>query len=114
MGGQTKAKAAMSLNCLICQHRSNSNNDRDSCAEEKDRKKRVGTNCSGISPAYYDEIKSAHEPTSLAIAKKKMNNGHRRLKTIGSPYGATGFVSDEEEPKLVRSSGVRRNWSFKE
>ncbi|KAG4188323.1 hypothetical protein ERO13_A08G156500v2 [Gossypium hirsutum] len=114
MGGQTKTKATMSLNCLICQHRSNSNNYREYCAKEKNCKERVGTSCSGISPTYYNEIKSDHEPTSLVIAKNKINKGHRRLKTIDSPYGATAFESDNDEPKLVRSSGVRRNWSFKD
>ncbi|MBA0646465.1 hypothetical protein Goklo_014430, partial [Gossypium klotzschianum] len=104
----------MSLNCLICQHRSNSNNYREYCAKEENCKERVGTSCSGISPAYYDEIKSDHEPTSLVIAKNKINKGHRRLKTIDSPYRATAFESDNDEPKLVRSSGVRRNWSFKD
>ncbi|XWS49564.1 hypothetical protein CRYUN_Cryun12cG0013900 [Craigia yunnanensis] len=108
----------MNLNCLTSQvlRRTDSNNDRD-CGKEKDSRKfcciMVERSWSGnISPAAYEQIRST-EPMSL-LPSKKIKKGHRRLNTIDTTYGAVAFEADDGEPRLVRSSGMRRDWSFED
>ncbi|XP_022717777.1 uncharacterized protein LOC111276252 isoform X3 [Durio zibethinus] len=90
--------------------RTDSNKDREHCGEEKDSRKNcsktVDRSWSGnLGPAAYEEIRS--EPLmSVAPRKKIKKGGHRRLNTIDTTYGAEG------EPRLVRSCGMRRDWSF--
>ncbi|XVF13623.1 hypothetical protein REPUB_Repub08aG0223600 [Reevesia pubescens] len=105
----------MSLNCLTCQVliRTDSNNDKDSHVKEKDSMKfcctSIGRSWSGnISPAAYEQIRI--EPISVVPPKKIKKLGHRRLKTIG----AETFETDGAGPRLVRSSGMRRDWSFED
>lgn len=75
---------------------------------------RVDRSWSGnLSPASYEQIRS--EPMSVVISKKKkIKKGHRRLNTIDTTYGAAVAVAFEADaaPRLARSSGMRRDWSF--
>ncbi|XWS62150.1 hypothetical protein CRYUN_Cryun07bG0186300 [Craigia yunnanensis] len=98
----------MSLNCLTCQvlRRTGSNNDRDHCGKENDSRKFCWSG--NLSPAAYEQIRS--KPMS-AVPSKKIKKGHRRLKTIDTTYGAV-TLEDDGEPRLVRSCGMRRDWSF--
>ncbi|EOY23996.1 hypothetical protein QUC31_008538 [Theobroma cacao] len=102
----------MSLNCLTCQvlQRTDSNKDRD-YGKEKDSRKfcciRVDRSWSGnLSPAAYEQIRN--EPMPVPTRK-----GHRRLNTIDTTFGAVAFEADGE-PRLVRSCGMRRDWSFED
>ncbi|KAK8639979.1 hypothetical protein V6N13_138345 [Hibiscus sabdariffa] len=106
------------MNCLTCQQRSSSYDDRDiHFVKGKDSRKTYkeesvgGINWSGSrNTTCYDQITSGQEPN----LPNEVNNGHRRRKTIDITYGGqTEFMPEEDEPKLVRSSGMRRNWSFK-
>lgn len=101
----------MSLNCLTCSQvqRTNSESDR---RYEKDRNckkacsSQVDRSWSGnlASPSYEQfYMKNA----SMLVAQKKVNKGHRRLHSTG----AVAFEGGAE-PRLVRSSGMRRDWSF--
>ncbi|XP_010677237.2 uncharacterized protein LOC104892911 [Beta vulgaris subsp. vulgaris] len=61
-----------------------------------------------LMPPCYDKVK----PTNNGANPKKLKMHHRR-------HGSTGAVpfSDDDddlmnEPKLVRSGGIRRDWSF--
>ncbi|XWS38749.1 hypothetical protein CRYUN_Cryun19dG0157100 [Craigia yunnanensis] len=107
----------MTLNCLTSQvlRRTDSNNDRD-CGKEKESSKfcciRVDRSWSGnINPAVYEQIRS--EPMSM-FSSKKIKKGHRRLNTIATTFGAVTFEADDVEPRLVRSCGMRRDWSFED
>ncbi|KAK8691001.1 hypothetical protein V6N13_074522 [Hibiscus sabdariffa] len=102
----------MSLNCLNCQilKRTASNNGRDPCAKENNRRKIASNDRSKseISPAAYEQFRS-EESMMSAISSKKGH--HRRLKTIDTTYRTVAFEADGN-PKLVRSPGMRRDWSF--
>ncbi|XP_022738654.1 uncharacterized protein LOC111291275 [Durio zibethinus] len=104
----------MSLNCLTRQvlQRTDSNNHRDHCVKEKDSRKFCGI---GIDRSWsgniYEQIRSDHDPMSVVPSKKIKKGHHRRLNTIDTTYGAVAFEADGE-PRLVRSCGMRRDWSF--
>ncbi|GMJ16070.1 hypothetical protein like AT2G35215 [Hibiscus trionum] len=102
----------MSLNCLSCRilKRTVSNNGRDHCAKPNYTRK-MGSNdrCkSEISPAAYEQLRMEEAMMSGMGSKK---GRHRRLNTIDTTYGAVAFEADVN-PKLVRSPGMRRDWSF--
>lgn len=100
----------MSLNCLItCQETQRTNSDKDIVHE-----KRYGKICcinierswsGNLSPQPYEKIRSG----SMMIATKKVKKGHCRL-------NSTGAVAFEGSggPRLVRSCGMRRDWSFED
>lgn len=69
-----------------------------------------------ISPGGFERIRSTDDqPMSVVPSKKMKKGGHRRLNTIATTYGAVGFEADVDgEPRLVRSSGMRRDWSFED
>ncbi|XVE57443.1 hypothetical protein DITRI_Ditri04bG0091100 [Diplodiscus trichospermus] len=105
----------MSLNCLTCQvlRRTDSNNGRNHCGKQKDISKFC---CISIHRSWSMNMSSAAaydrqfggESTMTVVPSKK---GHRRLNTIDTTYGAVAF-EDDGEPRLVRSCGMRRDWSF--
>ncbi|GKU95752.1 hypothetical protein SLEP1_g9074 [Rubroshorea leprosula] len=104
----------MSLNCLTCQvlQRTNSYNDGD-CGQVNHQKPHFRPeitcclrNWSGnLSPPPF------RSGSLMPPAKKKllMKSSHRRLNSTGT----LSFETDVE-PRLVRSSGMRRDWSFEE
>ncbi|CAH8300103.1 unnamed protein product [Eruca vesicaria subsp. sativa] len=84
----------MSLNCLACHILQRSNSDIDSNITENfvtSGYKKVGRKI----------------PTLPAV--RRVKTGHRRLHSAG-----TIVYGDLDEPKLVRSSGIRRDWSFED
>lgn len=105
----------MSLNCLSCQvlQRTNSDCERDYCAEkysyEKFLRSNVERSWSGnlmASPPCKEKRKSSR--SMMAVAQKVKKLGHRRMHSTG----AIAFEGTTE-PRLVRSCGMRRDWSFK-
>ncbi|XVF51982.1 hypothetical protein PTKIN_Ptkin04bG0228300 [Pterospermum kingtungense] len=106
----------MSLNCLTCQvlQRTNSNSSNESghCGKEKGCRRFccIRSWSGNLSPATYEQIRS-DKPMSMAVSKKIKKGHHRRLNTIDTTYRTVAFVADGE-PRLVRSSGMRRDWSF--
>ncbi|GAB4834740.1 hypothetical protein Ancab_033004 [Ancistrocladus abbreviatus] len=96
----------MSLNCLNCPvlHRI----DSDCCTRFVNKaiccKVMVDRSWSGnLNPdAYYEKMRG-----SSGMTKKKAKQDQRRI-------GSTGAVDLEEnpKPKLIRSGGMRREWSF--
>ncbi|KAB2632236.1 hypothetical protein D8674_028483 [Pyrus ussuriensis x Pyrus communis] len=105
----------MSLNCLSCQvrQRTSSSGDREHASKEKAYRKLCCVNINidrswsgNLTSPPYEQI----ENSSIFVLEKKKGKkgpGHRRLMT-------TGGVAYEgsTEPRLVRSSGMRRDWSF--
>ncbi|XVE65295.1 hypothetical protein DITRI_Ditri07aG0169400 [Diplodiscus trichospermus] len=92
--------------------RTDSNNGRDCGNKEKDSMKffciRVDRIWSG------NNSTEAYEQMAV-VPSKKVKKGHRRLKTIDTTYRAVAFVDgDDGEPRLVRSCGMRRDWSFED
>lgn len=64
---------------------------------------------SEISQEAYEKLASDDDLVMPVIGPKKGH--HRRANTIDTTYGAVTFEVDGK-PKLVRSSGMRRDWSF--
>ncbi|KAF5729705.1 hypothetical protein HS088_TW20G00069 [Tripterygium wilfordii] len=101
----------MSLNCLTFQSLQRTNSEQERCNHGKQCKKicciKVNRSWSGnLSPQPYEQIRSG----SKVVAAKKMRNCHRRLTSTG----AVMFEGSGAEPRLVRSSGMRRDWSFED
>ena len=102
----------MSLNCLTCQQMQRSDSERQ-CSHEKPCRKlccvKIDRSWSGnISPPPYEQINiSKSGPVAIGVIKKKKKE-HRRLNSAGS----IAFKGNHGEPRLVRSSGMRRDWSF--
>ncbi|KAE8657253.1 Detected protein of unknown function [Hibiscus syriacus] len=98
----------MSLNCLTCQvlKRTDSVNERDHSGRKQKPNLTFCWGSAAWSPNY-EQIRS--EPTS-----KKVKKGHRRRNTIHTTYESKGLDADHAEPRLVRSSGMRRDWSFED
>lgn len=92
----------MSLNCLSCSQvlqRTDSFQEVFQEEEYRERNKKVARTWSGnIPPPNKEMIKGG--------ALDKIKAGHRRTHSTGNiPFSSNG-------PKLVRSSGMRRDWSF--
>ncbi|KAL9282583.1 hypothetical protein AtEden1_Chr5g0132121 [Arabidopsis thaliana] len=116
----------MSLNCLSCQAlpRTDSNKDIDLSGPGPPtveinnvlgKKCCVnpigGRNWSGnLSPRIYEKI--GRPGSSLAHKMKKVKKIHHVR--LSGPVGSSpsNVPTRPEQPKLVRSTGVRRNWSF--
>ncbi|GMJ06039.1 hypothetical protein like AT2G35215 [Hibiscus trionum] len=94
----------MSFNCLTLK-RTESSNGRDHFGHKQ--KPSVTFCCaSRTRSGNYEQIGS--EPMS-----KKTKKGHRRRNTIPATFESKGFDADSE-PRLVRSCGMRRNWSLED
>ncbi|XP_038725797.1 uncharacterized protein LOC120016898 [Tripterygium wilfordii] len=101
----------MSLNCLTCQSSQRTNSEQEYCNRGKQCKKifciKVDRSWSGnLNPQPYKQIRSG----SKVVAAQKMRNCHRRLNSTG----AVIFEGSGAEPRLVRSCGMRRDWSFED
>ncbi|KAJ7943821.1 putative Plant/MZA15-19 protein [Quillaja saponaria] len=100
----------MTLSCFTCKtlQRTDSERGRDYGKENSLRKSclQIERSWSGNITPPYEQTKSG----AIAVAKKKINKcGHRRIHS-------TGTVSFERntEPRLGRSCGMRRDWSFED
>ncbi|EOA28354.1 hypothetical protein CARUB_v10024558mg [Capsella rubella] len=90
----------MSLNCLACHILQRTDSDRD-MESRKDSNLSANFAASGFE-------KMVRNRSSLPVPRP-VNRGHRRL------YSAEIMVyGDLDEPKLIRSSGIRRDWSFED
>ncbi|KAE8722542.1 Detected protein of unknown function [Hibiscus syriacus] len=107
----------MSLNCWTCPilQRTNSSSDVD-FSKEKDITQfccvRISRSLSGnMSPQPYEQL--GKDP---GIPTKKMKKAPRRFNTFDTiSYSAMGFEGNgNDEPRLVRSSGMRRDWSMED
>ncbi|KAJ9152449.1 hypothetical protein P3X46_026014 [Hevea brasiliensis] len=98
----------MSLNCLTCQDLQRNNSGTEYDQESIYRNLcciKVERSWSGnLSPPPYEKIGKS----SMTITRKIKKN-HRRLNSTG----AIAF-KESGEPKLMRSSGMRRDWSFED
>ncbi|KAJ8754435.1 hypothetical protein K2173_002886 [Erythroxylum novogranatense] len=99
----------MSLNCLTCQVLQRTDSEREYLPEKPKKKVfKVERNWSGNitpPPSPLDSIGGVVGGVVSASTLK----GHRR-------FSSTGAIMFKEncEPKLVRSSGMRRDWSFED
>ncbi|KAL7164873.1 hypothetical protein ACSBR2_040711 [Camellia fascicularis] len=102
----------MSLNCLTCQNLPRVDSEKE-LTESSDkplftlrRFKNVDRTWSGnlAPPRPYEKIRNHNES---AMARKAAKNNHHRL------HGS-GPIGYDNGPKLVRSSGMRRDWSFED
>ncbi|XP_010540783.1 PREDICTED: uncharacterized protein LOC104814444 [Tarenaya hassleriana] len=83
----------MSLNCLTCHALQRSDSDGD-------MRRRKDPNFMG---------KMMRNGSSLPqVTRIKKGHRHRRL------YSADAVYEDSGKPRLVRSSGIRRDWSFED
>ncbi|CAN8316362.1 unnamed protein product [Cochlearia groenlandica] len=90
----------MSLNCLACHILQRSDSDIDIT-------KRKGSDFKqNLVTSGYEKMVKNSSPLPIV---RRAKTGHRRL------YSAEVVVyEDLDEPKLVRSSGIRRDWSFED
>lgn len=105
----------MSLNCLTCQAQRRENLDLDcGCIKEEGPYNlccvMVDRNWSGplASPSYEHISRSG----PLGLRTKKAKKGHRRLRSIAASSVGEKPQAGTGEARLVRSSGMRRDWSF--
>ncbi|KAJ4728682.1 putative Plant/MZA15-19 protein [Melia azedarach] len=102
----------MNLNCLACQNLQRTNSDKDYGHEGHHHLRKlcclkVERSWSGnLAPPPYEQISKG----SRVVAAKKVKKSHRRINSTG----AVAFESNNSEPKLVRSVGMRRDWSFED
>ncbi|KAL3737804.1 hypothetical protein ACJRO7_019344 [Eucalyptus globulus] len=113
----------MSLNCLTCQAQRKEDTELEyGCIDEEGPRSLccvlVDRNWSGplVTPPApttpYYEHRSRSGP--LGLRKKKAKKGHRRLwGTTASSLGEKP-IAGSGEARLVRSSGMRRDWSFED
>ncbi|KAL1194783.1 hypothetical protein V5N11_034135 [Cardamine amara subsp. amara] len=92
----------MSLNCLACHILQRTDSDR-----EIGSRKESNFNENFASSGFEKMVRNR---SSLPIVRRPVKKGgHRRL------YSAEMVVyGDLDEPRLVRSSGIRRDWSFED
>ncbi|XP_021890752.1 uncharacterized protein LOC110809281 [Carica papaya] len=107
----------MSLNCLTCQTLLRTDSDREYDNNTIDEEDQVVENLyyekternwsRNLTPPVYKKMKSG---SLLVTSSRKVKRSHRRLNT------STGVVGYETsaEPKLERSVGMRREWSFED
>ncbi|CAA7024837.1 unnamed protein product [Microthlaspi erraticum] len=90
----------MSLNCLACHILQRSDSDRD-IGSRKD-----SSLTENFAISRYEKL--ARNRSQLPVVRR-VKKGHRRL------YSAEVVVyGDLDAPKLIRSSGLRRDWSFED
>ncbi|KAB2053906.1 hypothetical protein E1A91_A12G224500v1 [Gossypium mustelinum] len=100
----------MSFNCLTFQvlEENDSINEKDPFGKQK----KVTFCCvSRTWSGHYEQIRSEAMP--VTGDPKKIKEGHRRLNTIHTIYESKGYEADAQ-PRLVRSCGMRRDWSFED
>lgn len=99
----------MSLNCLRCHHLQRIDSEEE-LNEKSDiagtpllvqTRSKVDRSWSGnLAPRPYEKLAD--------VVGEKGKKGHHRLHTISGP------IRYEDGPRLVRSSGMRRDWSFED
>lgn len=103
----------MTLNCLTCQSLQRTNSDKEYGNGGPIKKLcciKVERSWSGnLTPPPYEQIRNGAHGSMVVTAKKKVKKNHRRLNSTG----AVAFTTNTE-PKLVRSVGMRRDWSFED
>nr|DAD24050.1 TPA_asm: hypothetical protein HUJ06_025513 [Nelumbo nucifera] len=62
-----------------------------------------------LTPPPYNKIMRSESPTEMKNNRKK---GHRRIHSTGAV--AFGMETGTGEPRLLRSGGMRRDWSFED
>ncbi|CAN8285121.1 unnamed protein product [Cochlearia groenlandica] len=95
----------MSLNCLACHNLQRSDSDRDirrSLNKDPNFTEKLAT-------SRYDKM--LRNKSSLPIVRK-IKTGHHHHRRLYSAETVMVYEDLEEEPKLIRSSGIRRDWSF--
>ena len=107
----------MSLSCLSCQvlQRTNSDCEREYGGEKYTYKKifqpevhqRSWSGNLGQPPPGYDQMVSGSK--AVVEQKKVKKLGHRRMHSTGALA-----LDGTAEPRLVRSCGMRRDWSFED
>ncbi|KAL9368969.1 hypothetical protein Peur_040168 [Populus x canadensis] len=101
----------MSLGCLSCQDLQRSDSERE-CLQGKPHQNKLGCimmerSWSGnLSPPSHGQM--GRKSTAVAARKVIKKEPHR----LNSAGGVT--FKGCEEPRLVRSSGMRRDWSFED
>ena len=101
----------MSLNCLSCQDSQRSASERE-CLQGKPHKKKLG--CITVERSWSGNLsppsrgQMGRKSTAVATRKMIKKEPHR----LNSAGGVT--FKGCEEPRLVRSSGMRRDWSFED
>ncbi|KAF5477770.1 hypothetical protein F2P56_004384 [Juglans regia] len=102
----------MHLNCLTCKYKESNTSESEI---EFDREKSRGECCcvkveikflsGNIHPLSYENMRSGF----VKLGEKKVRLGHRR----NYSEGVVGFGGGVE-PRLVRSCGMRRDWSLED
>ncbi|KAI6707519.1 hypothetical protein NL676_010481 [Syzygium grande] len=108
----------MSLNCLTCQAQRREDLDLDyGCIDEEEGPHNlccviVDRNWSGplATPSYEHISRSG----PLGLHMKKVKKGHRRLWGTAASSFRKKPMAGSGEARLVRSSGMRRDWSFED
>ncbi|XP_030533487.1 uncharacterized protein LOC115743039 [Rhodamnia argentea] len=108
----------MSLNCLTCQAQRRVDLDLDyGCVDHEEPRHlccvMVDRNWSGplASPSYEKKISRSG---LLGPRTKKAKKGQRRLWGTGASSFGDKPMAGSGEARLVRSSGMRRDWSFED
>lgn len=109
----------MTLNCLTCQGIPRTNSDKEGENLRLGLGKLERSSWTGnLGPprpninSNYEKMKTLRSASSLVPPKKvAKNKAPLRFHSSGS---IGSFNDEEEEPKLVRSCGMRRDWSFED
>lgn len=96
----------MTLNCLTCR----TNSEKFSHDSERYRKI-CCISCSGtLASPPYEQIREPVTSQSMQlVSSKKVKKVHRRFKST-----SVAAFEENTEPRLVRSAGMRRDWSFED
>ncbi|XP_057975931.1 uncharacterized protein LOC131163351 [Malania oleifera] len=104
----------MSLNCLTCPTMQRTDSDGNTRYEPYKPPMilccpKISRNWSGnLAPPPYEEMRSG--PFA-----KKAKKSHRHLRSTNDAMLEGAFMEEENtEPRLVRSCGMRRDWSFED
>ncbi|KAF8027205.1 hypothetical protein BT93_E0194 [Corymbia citriodora subsp. variegata] len=107
----------MSLNCLTCQAQRKEDRELDhGCVDEEGPSNLccvlVDRNWSGpLAPPTYEHISRS---APLGVRKKKVKKVRRQLCGIAASSLGEKPMAGTGEARLVRSSGMRRDWSFED
>ncbi|KAG6596735.1 hypothetical protein SDJN02_09452, partial [Cucurbita argyrosperma subsp. argyrosperma] len=102
----------MSLNCLSCQlflQRSDSDKDLEQHEYFTDQAKSPDRSWSG-NLSFRPPTRQNSDGFRVRTENKVAPMGHRRLHSTG----AVAFGGPGKEPRLIRSAGMRRDWSFED
>ncbi|XP_022159728.1 uncharacterized protein LOC111026067 [Momordica charantia] len=115
----------MSMNCLTCQALPRTQSDRENnnnnyYAYETSSSRGRGKSCclhvtrrwsAELTPTSYGHIKTTADNAREGCSSRKSFSD----KKVKDRYLRSGSMNEKEnEPRLVRSSGMRRDWSFED